>query len=58
MPPVGPGLSRSFGVGQGLVADVGRCLSGKAYTIYFEARLDTTTGWRRVLGADGWGDGG
>jgi hypothetical protein len=38
--------------------DDGRCITGKAYTIYIEASLDTTTGWRRMIGADGWGDSG
>jgi len=51
-------LGYRFGAGQGLSVDEGRCIDGKAYTIYLEARLDTTSGWRRIIGANGWGDNG
>ena len=53
-----PSMSCRFGAGQGLSLDNDRCITGKAYTIYLEASLDTTSGWRRIIGADGWGDSG
>ena len=45
-----------FGVGQGFMLEQDRCITSAAYTIYIEARLDTTTGWRRIIGSDGWED--
>ena len=47
-----------FSTGQGLTLSEGRCVKGVTYTIYIKASLDSTTGWKRVIGTESWGDNG
>eukprot|EP00960_Hanusia_phi_P062612 765213-Hanusia_phi.AAC.3 len=47
-----------FDEGEGLSVAVGRCIKSEAYTIYIKALLDETSGYRRILSSDGWGDNG
>lgn len=47
-----------FQVGQGLTLSEGRCVKGATYTIYVKASLDSTTGWKRLIGTEAWGDNG
>jgi hypothetical protein len=47
-----------FSTGQGLQLSEGRCIKGSAYTLYMMASLDTTSGWKRLIGSGNWGDNG
>jgi hypothetical protein len=47
-----------FEAGEGLAIEQDRCLKSPAYTIYIKAALDLTTGWRRLVQSEGWGDAG
>lgn len=47
-----------FLAGQGFQLDEFNCIPGPAYTIYMKVRLDQTSGFRRLINSDGWGDSG
>lgn len=48
-----------FGWGQGLELKMTNCISkGDVYTVFIRASLDTISGWRRLLGSDGWNENG
>eukprot|EP00960_Hanusia_phi_P074325 768213-Hanusia_phi.AAC.3 len=53
-----PDEGYEFAKGTGLSLPVGRCIKGDAYTIYILAKLKETTGYRRMIGSDGWVDNG
>jgi len=46
----------NFGKGEGLALVQSRCLKTSEYTIYIKATLDSTTGYRRIMGSEGWVD--
>ena len=47
-----------FNKGQGLSLDEWSCVNKTAYTVYMNVRLDQTSGYRRLLNSNGWGDAG
>lgn len=47
-----------FNKGQGLQVDEWSCVNKTAYTIYMKVRLDQTSGYRRLINSEGWGDNG
>jgi hypothetical protein len=48
-----------FRAGQGLELDMFNCINkGSTYTIYLKLSLDSTSGWRRLIGSSGWNENG
>jgi hypothetical protein len=47
-----------FQEGQGLQVDEWSCVNKTAYTIYMNVQLDQTSGYRRLINSEGWGDNG